>query len=139
MQIVIGKHYGLRFDGNPAPAIIKVYNVEPDGTVGGDIFNVLTGEIAFSKGFRPKGELWEGFNQIPVECIDRDGVVEVRVENLDEELMSQDALNEIERVAKIHVTHFFTNDVSKPLYEFMDDVEKPSTWLKRIRQKLEKL
>lgn len=52
--VVVGKHYWLIYDGNRQPLIIKVYNIQENGLIGGLVYDGMTGGVLFSKGFTPK-------------------------------------------------------------------------------------
>lgn len=109
IAVVVGRHYWLIFDECRVLLIIKVYNIESDGLVGGLLYNGLTGEVSFSKGFHPKGPEWSEFNAIPEE----DDLIEVRTENVYDEIKKND-LRDLKRIAIMRVDDFFGSDVSNP-------------------------
>lgn len=110
VAVVVGKHYWLTFNECRVPLIIKIYNVERSGLIGGLLYNGLTGEVSFSKGFHPQGPAWNEFNTIPEE----DERVEVKKKNIYGVIEAYE-LRGLQRIARARIDDFFDSDTSRPL------------------------
>lgn len=111
--VVVGKHYWLEFEGCRVPIIFKVYNFTESGLVGGFLYNILTGEMSPSKGFRPQGHAWDSLGI----SHDQDATVTVRLENIHEEIKKKD-LVKLKQVEKMKINYYFDKNVSKPFFSW---------------------
>ena len=109
--IVIGNHYWLTFGGDRVPLIFKAYNVGENGVIGGLIYNVLTGEMSFTKEFCPDGPHWSYQREIPIE----ETAITVKNENIMGEIDVGD-LAKLKEAEKLKVDYFFSNDFSHPFH-----------------------
>lgn len=109
VAVAVGKHYWLTFNGFRIPFIIKVYNIERNGFVGGLLYNSLTGEVTFSKRFHPQGPVWDEFNAIP----EGDERVGVKKENI-YGVIETNELRDLQHIARAQIDDFFDSDTSRP-------------------------